>query len=104
MIVLLSSPGYKPDLVFPMPDTASVPTDSTAAAPRVDRLEVVQELPRGSIGTVRKAKNARTGRVVALRQFEAPPWVHDIHDLRQPSLGEARTGTTLHHHNQGTRC
>ncbi len=102
MIVLLSSPGYKPDLVFPMPDTASVPTDSTVAAPRVDRLEVIQELPRGSIGTVRKAKNARTERVVALRQFEAPQWLDDIQDLLDRILAEAKTASTLQHPNIAT--
>src|SRR5258708_5097659 len=85
-----------------MPDTTSVPTDSTVTAPRVDRLEVIQELPRGSIGTVRKAKNARSERVVALRQFEAPQWLDDIQDLLDRILAEARTASTLQHPNIAT--
>lgn len=85
-----------------MPDTTSVPTDSVATAPRVDRLEVIQELPRGSTGTVRKAKNARSERVVALRQFEAPQWLDDIQELLERILAEARTASTLQHRNIAT--
>ncbi len=85
-----------------MLDTTSVPTDSVATAPRVDRLEVIQELPRGSIGTVRKAKNARSRRVVALRQFEAPQWLDDVQDLLDHILAEAKVASTLQHPNIAT--
>src|ERR1700682_4550863 len=102
MMVLLVLPKVQARFGFLMPDTASVPTDSTAAAPRVDRLEVIQELPRGSIGTVRKAKNARSERVVALRQFEAPQWLDDIQDLLDRILAEARVASTLQHPNIAT--
>ena len=69
----------------------------TPAAPRTDRLEVLKELGRGSIGIVRKARNPQLDRLLALRQFEVPEWLDDADDLIKRILTEARAASTLDH-------
>ena len=82
-----------------MPETTGVPSITTTTAPRVDRLEMIQELPRGSMGTVHKARRTQPERVVALRQFEAPQWMDDVDDLLRRIMAEAQAANTLQHPN-----
>src|SRR6266481_4317216 len=81
-----------------MPDTTSVP-NPTAAAARVDKLEILQELPRGSMGTVHKARLSQSQRVMALRQFEVPQWLDDVQDLQKQILSVAQSASQLQHPN-----
>jgi serine/threonine protein kinase len=81
-----------------MPDTTSVP-NPTAAAARVDKLEILQELPRGSMGTVHKARLSQSQRVMALRQFEVPQWLDDVQDLQKQILATAQSASQLQHPN-----
>ena len=76
-------------------------TGSTPAAPRTDRLELVKELTRGSIGVVHKARSPQLDRVTALRQFQVPQWLDDVNDLLQRILAEARAASALDHPNIG---
>jgi serine/threonine protein kinase len=76
-------------------------TASTPAAPRTDRLELVKELARGSIGVVHKARSPQLDRVTALRQFQVPQWLDDVNDLLQRILAEARAASALDHPNIG---
>jgi serine/threonine protein kinase len=76
-------------------------TASTPAAPRTDRLELVKELTRGSIGVVHKARSPQLDRVTALRQFQVPQWLDDVNDLLQRILAEARAASALNHPNIG---
>ncbi|HMF91522.1 MAG TPA: serine/threonine-protein kinase [Candidatus Angelobacter sp.] len=83
-----------------MPETMENATAPTpAAAPRTDRLELVKEMARGSIGVVHKAKNAQSNRVIALRQFEVPEWLDDVEELLKRILAEARSASSLDHPN-----
>jgi serine/threonine protein kinase len=77
------------------PDTAT----ATAVAPRTDRLELVKELPRGSVGVVHHARNPQQNRSVALRKFEVPEWLDDVNGLLQKILAEARAASALDHPN-----
>lgn len=76
-------------------------TASTPTAPRTDRLELVKELVRGSIGVVHKARSPQLDRVTALRQFQVPQWLDDVNDLLQRILTEARAASALDHPNIG---
>ncbi len=76
-------------------------TASTPTAPRTDRLELVKELVRGSIGVVHKARSPQLDRVTALRQFQVPQWLDDVNDLLQRILAEARAASMLDHPNIG---
>ncbi len=76
-------------------------TASTPAPPRTDRLELVKELVRGSIGVVHKARSPQLDRVTALRQFQVPQWLDDVNDLLQRILAEARAASALDHANIG---
>jgi hypothetical protein len=82
-----------------MQETTDTAIPNTPSAPRTDRLELVKELDRGSIGVVHKAKNPQQGRVSALRQFEVPQWLDDINELLNRILAEARAASTLDHPN-----
>jgi eukaryotic-like serine/threonine-protein kinase len=82
-----------------MQETTEPTAASTPAAPRTDRLELVKELGRGSIGVVHKARNPQLGRVIALRQFEVPQWLDDVNDLIKLVLAEARGASALDHAN-----
>ena len=77
--------------------TSQNTTAGTPAAPRTDRLEVLKELGRGSIGVVRKARNPQLDRLLALRQFEVPEWLDDVDDLIKRILIEARAASSLDH-------
>jgi eukaryotic-like serine/threonine-protein kinase len=82
-----------------MQETTEPTAASTPAAPRTDRLELVKELSRGSIGVVHKARNPQLGRLIALRQFEVPQWLDDVNELLKKILAEAKAATTLDHPN-----
>jgi serine/threonine protein kinase len=79
--------------------TATATATAPAAAPRTDRLELVKELPRGSVGVVHQAHNPQQNRFVALRKFELPEWLEDVNDLMKRILTEARAATALDHPN-----
>jgi serine/threonine protein kinase len=82
-----------------MQETTETTAASTPAAPRTDRLELVKEMARGSIGVVHKAKNPQLGRVIALRQFEVPQWLDDVNELLKKILAEAKAASALDHRN-----
>jgi len=65
----------------------------------VDKLEILQELPRGSMGTVHKARLSQSQRVMALRQFEVPQWLDDVQDLQKQILSVAQSASQLQHPN-----
>src|SRR6476646_4790266 len=72
---------------------------ATAAAPRTSSLELVKELPRGSVGVVHQARNPQQNKSVALRKFEVPEWLDDVDALIQKILAEAKAASTLEHPN-----
>src|SRR5579864_2055273 len=72
---------------------------ATAAAPRTASLELVKELPRGSVGVVHQARNPQQNRFVALRKFEVPEWLDDVDALIQKILAEAKAASALDHPN-----
>src|SRR5260221_14715505 len=72
---------------------------TAAAAPRTDRLELVKELPRGSVGVVHQARNPQQNRSVVLRKFEVPEWLDDVNDLLKKILTEAKAASALDHPN-----
>src|SRR5882724_6584935 len=77
--------------------TGTATATSTAVAPRTDRLELVKELPRGSVGVVHHARNPQQNRSVALRKFEIPEWLDDVNGLLQKILAEAKAASALDH-------
>jgi len=79
--------------------TATATSTAPATAPRTDRLELVKELPRGSVGVVHQAHSPQQNRFVALRKFELPEWLEDVNDLMKKILTEARAATALDHPN-----
>lgn len=83
--------------------TGNAPVSSngtaTAAAPRKASLELVKELPRGSVGTVHQARNPQQNREVALRKFDVPEWLDDANELIQKILAEAKAASALDHPN-----
>jgi serine/threonine protein kinase len=72
---------------------------TTAAAPRTDRLELVKELPRGSVGVVHEARNPQQNRSVVLRKFDVPEWLEEVNELLKKILTEAKTASALDHPN-----
>ncbi|HEY4678154.1 MAG TPA: serine/threonine-protein kinase [Candidatus Angelobacter sp.] len=74
-------------------------TGATATAPRTASLELVKELPRGSVGVVHQARNPQQNRFVALRKFEVPEWLDDANELIQKILAEAKAASALDHPN-----
>jgi serine/threonine protein kinase len=74
-------------------------TAATAAAPRTASLELVKELPRGSVGVVHQARNPQQNRSVVLRKFEVPEWLDDANELIQKILAEAKAASALDHPN-----
>jgi serine/threonine-protein kinase len=74
-------------------------TAAAVAAPRKASLELVKELPRGSVGVVHQARNPQQNREVALRKFEVPEWLDDVSALIQKILAEAKAASALDHPN-----
>ncbi len=74
-------------------------TAATAVAPRKASLELVKELPRGSVGVVHQARNPQQNREVVLRKFEVPEWLDDANELIQKILAEAKAASALDHPN-----
>jgi serine/threonine protein kinase len=79
--------------------TATAGATATAVPPRTDRLELVKELPRGSVGVVHQARNPQLNRFVALRKFDIPEWLDDVNALLKTILIEARAASALDHPN-----
>jgi serine/threonine protein kinase len=79
--------------------TGNATAAATAAAPRTASLELVKELPRGSVGVVHQARSAQQNRSVALRKFEVPEWLDDANELIQKILAEAKAASALDHPN-----
>lgn len=79
--------------------TGNATAAATAAAPRKASLELVKELPRGSVGVVHQARNPQQDRFVALRKFEVPEWLDDANELIQKILAEAKAASALDHPN-----
>jgi serine/threonine protein kinase len=79
--------------------TGNATAAATAAAPRTASLELVKELPRGSVGVVHQARNPQQNRSVALRKFEVPEWLDDANELIQKILAEAKAASALDHPN-----
>src|SRR5689334_12370287 len=72
---------------------------TAAAAPRTDRLELVKELPRGSVGVVHEARNPQHDRFVVLRMFDVPEWLEEVNALLKKIVTEAKTASALDHPN-----
>ena len=83
------------------PETATetATATATAVAPRTASLELVKELPRGSVGVVHQARNPQQNRSVALRKFEVPEWLDDADDRIKKIVAEAKTAGALDHPN-----
>lgn len=69
------------------------------AAPRTASLELVKELPRGSVGVVHQARSPQQNRSVVLRKFDVPEWLDDVNELIQKILAEAKAASALDHPN-----
>ena len=82
-----------------MQENTATTVASTPAAPRTDRLELVQEMGRGSVGQVHKAHSPQQDRTIALRQFEVPQWLDDVNELMMRIMAEARAASALEHSN-----
>jgi serine/threonine-protein kinase len=80
-------------------DTGTATATATAAAPRTASLELVKELPRGSVGVVHQARNPQQNRSVVLRKFDVPEWLDDASELIKKILTEARAASALDHPN-----
>lgn len=80
-----------------MQENTATTTDNTPAAPRTNRLELVQEMSRGSIGRVHKARNPQQDCTIALRKFEVPQWLDDVNELMTRIMAEARGASSLEH-------
>src|ERR1051326_9193383 len=83
----------------PESTTSTATATAPAAAPRTASLELVKELPRGSVGTVHQARNPQQNRQVILRKFEVPEWLDDAQDLLKKILTEAKAAGALDHPN-----
>jgi len=79
--------------------TGNATATATAVAPRTDRLELVKELPRGSVGVVHQARNPQQNRSVVLRKFDVPEWLDEVNELLKKILSEAKTASALDHPN-----
>ena len=78
---------------------AATAAPTAESGPRTDRLELLQQLGAGTVGTVHKARNPKLNRTLALRQLQVPEWLDDVEDLIKRILAEARAGSALDHPN-----
>lgn len=81
------------------PGTATGVTPAGGPAPKTDRLELLQQMNAGSLGTVHKARNPKLDRMVALRQLQVPEWLDDADAMIKRILAEARAANSLQHPN-----
>jgi eukaryotic-like serine/threonine-protein kinase len=79
--------------------TGTATATAPAAAPRTASLELVKELPRGSVGVVHQARNPQHNRQVVLRKFEVPEWLDDAQELIKKIVAEAKAASALDHPN-----
>lgn len=93
-------PGFAPNGAYMSDASGATATAPTAeAAPRTDRLELLQQLNGATIGTVHKARNPKLNRTVVLRQLQVPEWLDDVDGLIKRILAEARIASLLDHPN-----
>src|SRR5215469_11333078 len=80
---------------------AEMTTTSPTTAPKaqIERFELIEQLIRGTLGTVHKANDTKTNRVVALRFFDLPDWIEDPNGRLQRILTEARNASSMNHVN-----
>lgn len=80
---------------------AEMTTTSPTTAPKaqIERFELIEQLIRGTLGTVHKANDTKTNRIVALRFFDLPDWIEDPNGRLQRILTEARNASSLNHAN-----
>jgi serine/threonine protein kinase len=81
------------------PGTATGVTPAGGPSPKSDRLELLQQMNAGSLGTVHKARNPKLDRMVALRQLQVPEWLDDADAMIKRILAEARAANSLQHPN-----
>ena len=95
MTTLLASPSTR------VGDMAELTTTSPTTAPKaqIDRFELIEQLSRGTLGTVHKANDTKTNRIVALRFFDLPDWIDDPNGRLQKILAEARNASALNNAN-----
>jgi len=80
---------------------AEMTTTSPTTTPKaqIERFELIEQLIRGTLGTVHKANDTKTNRIVALRFFDLPDWIEDPNGRLQLILTEARNASSLNHAN-----
>src|SRR5262249_19204393 len=91
------------DLAWLVPALAAAATSSAAAPalpalpsrPAVAGYEVLEEIGRGGMGVVYKARHVRLNRLVALKMILAGEWAGD--EARARFLGEAQAVARLQH-------
>ncbi|MCB1055476.1 MAG: winged helix-turn-helix domain-containing protein, partial [Acidobacteria bacterium] len=88
--------GYQ--LVAPIDDPAGVPEPTEGA--RIQHFELLEEIGRGAMGVVYRARDRRLDRVVAVK-FLAPELTRDEAASRR-FLREARLAASLEHPNLAT--
>ncbi len=76
---------------------AMAPPAAPSAAPAEDRYEVIEEIGRGGMGIVFKARDRRLGRIVALKKL--PDNLRDHPTAVELFLREARAAAALNHPN-----
>ncbi|HEU4416102.1 MAG TPA: PEGA domain-containing protein [Candidatus Angelobacter sp.] len=91
--------GGTPTMTAPAATAHEHASAGATSAPRTDRLELVKELPRGSVGVVHQARSPQQNRSVVLRKFEVPEWLDDVNELLKKILTEAKHASALDHPN-----
>src|SRR6185437_12495419 len=76
---------------------ASSNGSATAAAPRTASMELVKELPRGSVGVVQQDRNPQQNRSVAQNEFEAQASLYETKKIMQRRRALAKAARDLDH-------
>ncbi|HWZ44629.1 MAG TPA: PEGA domain-containing protein [Candidatus Saccharimonadales bacterium] len=81
------------------PDATVATAPAAEAGSRSDKMELIQQMPAGSVGIVYQSRNPKLNRVVALRQIQVPDWLDEAENLIKLVLSEARSASGLSHVN-----